>query len=317
VKFLLLRGNYIISPFIWDHKDSAAWELILYLRLLGALTCGFLVVKDKWHKSFLPYLPTFWHFTLLYCLPFTSTVMFLLTQGSVEWLINMTLSIMLLILLVDWGMLFILTVLRITLGLLFYTQIVGPIEFQIDFSTGYLLVYQGIFATLIGLLFARRKQLHFDTLATQRERLAIDNQASKEDLIEATEKEFRFVGMLKKAGIGQLGSVAHLSQKLLALSKQEGSNKEFTTLVQQLTDQLTPMALNMDRFAHRTTGFLLLDGVETLPLDNFLQAVQQALHDKGYRLKIEVRTHHKTLQCDVAKMKQVDSTQRCFYALSD
>jgi hypothetical protein len=212
---------------------------------------------------------------------------------------------MLLILLVDWGMLFILTTLGVALGFLFYALAIGPIDLHLDFSTGYLLVYQGLFATLIGLLFARRKQLHFDALATQRDRLAIDNQETKEDLLEATEEKFRFVSLLKKAGIEQLGNVAHLSQRLLALSKQEGSNKEVTTLAQQLTDQLTPMALSMDRFAHRTTGFLLLDGVETLSLDNFLQALQQILHDKGHRPKIAVHTTHKTLQCDVAKMKKV------------
>jgi HD domain len=135
--------------------------------------------------------------------------------------------------------------------------------------------------------------------------LAIDNQETQEDLREATEEKFRFVGVLKKAGIEQLGSVAQLSKRLLALSKKGGNNKEVATLAQQLTDQLMPMALSMDRFAHRTTGFLLLDGVETIPLDSFLQALQQALHAKGHRPMIEVRTQHKTLQCDVEKLKKV------------
>ena len=297
--------NYLFPYFMWEHDVPAAYNLMLYLRTIGAMACGLLLVRDKWPKYLLPYLPTFWHLTLLYCLPFTSTVMFLLTQGSVEWLINVALTIMFLIVLVDWMSFVILTVLGIAIGLLCYKTAVGPIELHLDFSTGYLLVYQGIFATLIGLLFARRKQLHFDTLATQREQLAIDNQVTKEDLLEATEEKFRFVSMLKKAGIEQLESVAHLSKRLLGLSKQQGSAKELITLAQQLTDQLTPMALNMDRFVHRTTGFLLLDGVETVSLDNFLQALQQALYDKGHRLKIEVRTQYKTLQCDVEKMKKV------------
>ena len=296
--------NYIVPYFMWAYKGTHS-ELILSLRLVGALACGLLLVRDKWPQSLLPYLPTFWHLTLLYCLPFTSTVMFLLTQGSMEWLINVALTIMFLIVLVDWLSFIMLTVLGVVLGLLFYTLAVGPIALQLDFSTGYLLVYQGIFATLIGLLFARRKQLQFDTMATQRERLAIDNQETKEDLLEATEEKFRFVSVLKKAGIEQLGSVAQLSKKLLTLSKQQGHNKEFTTLAQQLTDQLTPIALSMDRFAHRTTGYLLLDGVETIPFDNFLQAIQQALYSKGHRLKVEVRTQHKVLQCDVEKIKKV------------
>ena len=252
---LVLIVYYIISPFIWDHQDPTTRELILYLRILGALVCGLLVVKDLWPRSLLPYLPIFWHFTLLYCLPCTSTIMFLLTQGSVEWLINMTLSIMLLIILVDWGMLFILTVLGITLGLLFYTQIVGPIVLQIDFNAGYLLAYQGIFATLIGLLFARRKQISFETLASQRERLTMDNQESQNELLSATEEQWRFISLLKKSGIEQLENLAHLSKKILNISSQKIHNKELTELARKLNDQLIPMALNMDRFVHRTTGF--------------------------------------------------------------
>jgi Na+/proline symporter len=299
--------NYLFPYFMWEHDAPGSYDVMLYLRTLGTLACGLLLVRDKWPQSLLPYLPTFWHLTLLYCLPFTSTVMFLLTQGSVEWLINVALTIMFLIVLVDWVSFILLTVLGVALGLLFYQTAIGPIDLQLDFSTGYLLVYQGIFATLIGLLFARRKQLHFDTLVTHRARLAIDNQATKEDLIEATEEKFRFVSMLKRAGIEHLESVAHLSKRLLELSKKEGStkDKEVTALAQQLTDQLTPMALSMDRFVHRTTGFLLLDGVETVPLGSFLQAVQQAHYDREYRLRVEVRTQHKTLQCDVAKMKKV------------
>ncbi|MHA7878132.1 MAG: sodium:solute symporter family protein, partial [Bacteroidota bacterium] len=89
--------NYIIPYFMWEYDNTQAYELTLYLRLLGAIACGLLIVKDKWPNSLIPYLPSFWHLTLLYCLPFTSTVMFLITQGSVEWLINIAITIMFLI----------------------------------------------------------------------------------------------------------------------------------------------------------------------------------------------------------------------------
>jgi HD domain len=297
---------YTLPYFLWSYVPLDHRSIMLIIRLIGGVSCSLLIVKEKWPQSLLPYLPTYWHLTLLYCLPFTSTVMFLLTQGSVEWLINVALTIMFLIVLVDWMSFIMLTVLGVALGCLFYTLAIGPIALHLDFSTGYLLVYQGIFATLIGLLFARRKQLHFDTLTTQRERSEIDNQATREDLLEATEEKFRFVSMLKKAGVEQLESVAHLSKRLLELSKKKGSAKEMTTLAQQLTDQLTPMALSMDRFVHRATGFLLLDGVETVPLDGFLHTLQQALYAKGRSgLRVDVRTQHKTLQCDAAKMKKV------------
>ncbi len=101
--------NYLFPYFMWEHTSPAMYDLMLYIRTVGAMACGILLVRDKWPQSLLPYLPTFWHLTLLYCLPFTSTVMFLLTQGSVEWLINVALTIMFLVVLVDWLSFIILT----------------------------------------------------------------------------------------------------------------------------------------------------------------------------------------------------------------
>jgi Na+/proline symporter len=75
---------YTFPYFLWSHTPLFCKSTMLILRLIGGILCALLVVKDKWPKSLLPYLPTFWHLTLLYCLPFTSTVMFLLTQGSME-----------------------------------------------------------------------------------------------------------------------------------------------------------------------------------------------------------------------------------------
>jgi Na+/proline symporter len=151
---------YTVPYFLWSYKPLPHQSTMLILRFIGATLCALLIVKDKWPQSLLPYLPTYWHLTLLYCLPFTSTVMFLLTQGSVEWLINVALTIMFLIVLVDWMSFIILTVLGVALGLLFYQIAIGPIDLQLDFSTGYLLVYTCVFSTVIALLFSSRKEQH-------------------------------------------------------------------------------------------------------------------------------------------------------------
>jgi solute:Na+ symporter, SSS family len=305
---LFMSLNYMIPFFMHSYAAPAAYNWLLGIRSLGALLCVGLLLKSYWTKRLLFYFPTYYHLSLLYCLPFTASFIFFLEGNSIECLINITLSILLLITLVDWVTFVLLTLLGAALSMVVYSVLLGRPVVAPDSDTMYTLLYTLTFSTLIGLLFARRKQLRFDTLATHRARLAIDNQATKEDLIEATEEKFRFVSMLKKAGVERLESVAHLSKRLLELSKKKEGNtkdKEVIALAQQLTDQLTPMALNMDRFVHRTTGFLLLDGVETLSLDNFLQAIQQPHYDKEHKLKIEVRTQQKTLQCDVVKMKRV------------
>ncbi len=84
--------SYTLPYFMWTYQLPQEYGLMITTRTIGAAACGLLMAHEKWPKSLLSYLPTFWHLTLLYCLPFTSTVMFLLTQGSVEWLINVALT---------------------------------------------------------------------------------------------------------------------------------------------------------------------------------------------------------------------------------
>ncbi len=154
--------NFVLPYFMWTHDSGTRYNLMFMLRLVGGILASLLIVRQKWAQRLLPYLPTFWHLTLLYCIPFTSTVMFLLTQGSVEWLINVAITIMFLIVLVDWLTFLLLAILGVGLGCLFYRLAIGPIDLQLDFTTGYLLVYAVTFSTLICLLFARRRQQFFE-----------------------------------------------------------------------------------------------------------------------------------------------------------
>ena len=227
--------NFIFPYFMWSHKISVMHDLMLYLRVFGATLCGLLIVKEKWPKSFLPYLPTFWHLTLLYCLPFTSTVMFLLTQGSVEWLINVAITIMFLIVLVDWVSFLILTALGISLGFLFYRLAVGPVDLQLDFSTRYLLVYQGIFATLIGLLFARRKEQRADR---QQKVLKAESEATQTTLLQTAEERDKALQTLQSTGVQNLLQVA---KDLHGLHVEKGDVSKLHTI----EATLIPMAFQL------------------------------------------------------------------------
>lgn len=153
--------NFILPYFISSHRALQQHYLVVVLRFIGVAACGLLIVKDKWPTPLQPYLPTFWHITLLYSLPFVSTVMFLLTKGSVEWLGNMAMAITFLILLVDWVSVLLLGSIGVVLGVLYYIQFVGTIHLNLDLRTQYLLLYQGTFTLLAGLIFAHKRQAAF------------------------------------------------------------------------------------------------------------------------------------------------------------
>lgn len=285
--------SFVFPYFMWPSSLGDYPQLILYIRLLGAVLCGLLVVKDKWPPSLLPYLPTFWHLTLLFCIPFTSTLMFLLTQGSIEWLINVAITIMFLIVLVDWLTFFILTALGIVLGALFYRAAIGPISLQLDFSTGYLLIYQGVFATLIGLLFARRREKR---ISKDYRTLRNQDEASREGLLQVAKERHQALKALQVTGVEKLLTVAkdlqQLDVKPSALDK-----------LHDIEAQLIPVAFQLQGIDARARDYLRLK-VESVPLSQFLAQVQERLQAKGIaqHVRLQERTGYAALVCDATRM---------------
>ncbi len=152
--------NFTLPYFLWDHQDTEKFNLMTNLRFLGGIMAGLLIVKDQWKDFLKPYYPIYWHITLTFCLPFITTIMFLLTGGSLSWLMNVGTSIFFLIMLVAGEVFLILAPLGIGLGIIFYKYFVGPINLaSLGFDINYFLFYQVFFSTVIGLLFAYRKQV--------------------------------------------------------------------------------------------------------------------------------------------------------------
>lgn len=141
-----------------SYADPIAYNWLLVIRSIGVLLCVGLLLKSYWPKQALSYFPIYYHVSLLYCLPFTASFLFFLEGSSIEYLINITLAILLLITLVDWGTFVVLTLLGIILGITVYSMLLGRPIAAPNNDTMYTLVYTLVFSTLIGLLFARRKQ---------------------------------------------------------------------------------------------------------------------------------------------------------------
>ncbi len=152
--------NFTLPYVLWDSNDPEKYNLMTNLRFIGGILAGLLIVKDEWKKFLKPYYPLYWHATLTYCLPFITTVMFLLSKGSLLWLIQIAVSIFMLVMLVAGEVFLILAPLGIMLGLVFYKYFVGPINILgLGFETNYYLIYALVFPTIISLLFAYKKRI--------------------------------------------------------------------------------------------------------------------------------------------------------------
>lgn len=96
-------ANFCIVPLIFTNTSGLVTPLfIVYLRVVASVFSFLLIMKDFWPKKLLPYLPLYWHITLLVCLPFFAISMCLFSSCSIEWVLDLVLTNFILGLLVDW-----------------------------------------------------------------------------------------------------------------------------------------------------------------------------------------------------------------------
>ncbi len=154
--------NFTLPYFLWDSNNPYHYSIMIKLRIIGGILGALLIIKDAWKDFLKPFYSIYWYLSLTFCLPFIATIMFLLTKGSLPWLMNVGVSIFFLILLVSGEMFLILAPLGVGLAVTFYKYYIGPINLgSLGFDTNYYLIYQVLFSTVIGLLFAYRKKFFY------------------------------------------------------------------------------------------------------------------------------------------------------------
>lgn len=156
--------NHLISLYLWSYTHTPYYSTIITLQCTGSILCIGLLAKDYWPKQLVPFFPLYWHLTLLYCLPIFNLIMFILMQGSIIWIVNLGIAIMLLAGLVDWLTFLFLSIGGILLGFGLYKGLVGasiivskgaPI---IDTETVCLFIYSCIASFIIGLILLSKKE---------------------------------------------------------------------------------------------------------------------------------------------------------------
>ncbi|MFU8797199.1 MAG: sensor histidine kinase [Gammaproteobacteria bacterium] len=147
--------NYLGFYFVWSYFIGSGYDN-LFLRIIAAILCLLLILKKYWPKNLKPFVSFYWYGTLLYCLPFFGTFMFLQNAGSSSWETNGMLVFFLLILLVDSASFLILLALGWALGCLAYYLVAGAA--YIPLSQHGLTFFNYAGAIIIGLIFAHNKE---------------------------------------------------------------------------------------------------------------------------------------------------------------
>lgn len=126
--------------------------------VFGVLLCVGLLLKKHWPIKIKEWFPLYFYFCVFYILPFSSTYFFLDQHSTESALLNVMLAIVLLFLVVDWVGFFILLVLGMFFGYLYYFLKKGAPTLTIS---DYKSVFFAFLWTIIaGALFSRNASRH-------------------------------------------------------------------------------------------------------------------------------------------------------------
>lgn len=193
---------YIVTHAFWGEPISErgfVGNIEIALQLLGCLLAAGLIVVDIWPEEKKSYLPLYWHLSLMYCLTFMPTFLYLCHYGSMPWLVNLSVSLFLLATVVEWTTFLLLSGIGTSLAYGLYSLLFGAGAvrklFFADHKNLMLYVYMLVFSSIVGMLFSRNRE--YIQVVVRNRRLNMVNQdltralALKEEVLNNISHEVR------------------------------------------------------------------------------------------------------------------------------
>ncbi len=153
--------NYLIPMYMWS--EWHANDVSVYVVRIVAIVLSFiLAVSDSWNDSFKKYRPLFWHFTVMFCLPFLVTFMLLFDGFTLYWIVNINIAVLFGIILLDFGSFTVVYSVGVLLGI-FVSYLLGHmVDAELPKYLMYPYFYMMIFVLGILIIFARDLSKKYD-----------------------------------------------------------------------------------------------------------------------------------------------------------
>ncbi|MBX9696939.1 MAG: HAMP domain-containing histidine kinase [Alphaproteobacteria bacterium] len=148
--------NFPLFYLVPQYLTAGNYESLLLRTIAFMLSLG-LVFVDRWPLSLNKFIPLIWHLTIIYCLPFFGTYMFLDNINSISWLTNITIGLVWLVLITNWVTFILSLAIGISLGTLTHYLMEGPTYLDMGVLGGAFANY--IWAAIIAAIFSHRKEL--------------------------------------------------------------------------------------------------------------------------------------------------------------
>ncbi len=296
--------HFLLPNFIDLHGNDINKEFLVYLRIFAAILCVLLITKNEWNPNIKRFFPLFWHFTILYCLPFLSTLTLLVAHGKIEWLINIFGTVIFLIVLVDWLSAVFIGLLGTALACIVYANFIGPLGEALNFHAGYLLIYQTIFAMALGFVFARRKQIKHNQITDDNSALSNKNQEMLNDLVEIAQNRRTILSVLKES---KLDDLSHLVIDLKTLQKkvEKKGNQVLAEQIKAIHKPLMQIALKIDAIEERANHLKLqIDSIDSnILIEDIKNQISAYKNIKNIVSNIDDKSKNSIIKCDLARIK--------------
>lgn len=297
---LFMIFNYMLPFFMHSYARPDLYHHILLLRIIGGLMCTGLLLKSYWPSFLKKYFQIYYYLALFYCLPFYATLIFLLEQGSVEWLVNITFAIMLLIVLVDWAVFTIVSGTGILVAITVYYSLFNNFKsLSNDFIYG--LTYTCFFSIIIGIIFVRRRQQYVDILLNNQQKLSELYSFTSDKLIDALNYQEKIARNLGQEGLEILEQARKITSNL---SKQMmmGSGEIFV----KAHNKLKSVTKYIEEIANHAKDYVRLE-VINIDINFLLKEVIETITNLNNHTTITVfnKIKHKIIECDVKLIKKM------------
>lgn len=153
--------NYLIPMYMWS--EWHANDVSVYVVRIVAIVLSFiLAVSDSWDDSLKKYRPLYWHFTVMFCLPFLVTFMLLFDGVTLYWIVNINIAVLFGIILLDFASFTVVYSVGVTLGVLVSWLLGHTTDVELPKYLMYPYFYMMIFVLGILIIFARDLSKKYD-----------------------------------------------------------------------------------------------------------------------------------------------------------
>ena len=299
---LFMCFNYMVPYFMYTRQGEGTMFVI---KLIGAMLCVGLLLKPYWRDWLQKYSHSYWRFTLLYCLPFTTTTLYVLNGGGTEWMVNVALASIMLVILIDWKDFVTISLAGVVLGVLCAYGIKGHIP--LSYENLYMLAYTFLFSTFIGSIFSSSKRQRAENQQRMFEEKDTANSARR---LQTDEDRTKALRTIQNTG---LHSLLQVTKKLQRLNV---TNGEDVSKLHAIEATLFPMAFQLQGIDTRTQEHLRLQ-VASVPIQQLLTKVRENLSNNGRKqpIRYQQAIQHRELVCDPERLiilisKSIDLLQK-------